>query len=333
MHITGVSINTHEEQLEGKVIRLQEELTYVQACGFDGIEISIHALDVLINGKLRQSQLDKIRTVTTQFPLIYSVHPPNRLNFAFPQRWPGHPSDLVREKDVFAACLDFCAAIGAKVLVYHSGLIALAEAAFGTANIPDDEALEQARAQEVAALRELMPLAAERDVIVAMENRDPHPWEVATLLKHGFPPEQLSKYHAGMMIPALIRQVEEVNHPNLGLTLDVGHLFLAANVCGFDYYEAIRMAAPYVRHLHGSDNAGRLGGIPGSLSDQMIYGDGDVHLPPGWGELPHSQALAQLRGYQGLYVIELRFRFHDYLAEAVTAMRQLIREASRLQSK
>jgi sugar phosphate isomerase/epimerase len=329
MEITGVSINTHEEQLQGNISRLQEELALMQACGFDGVELSIHALDVLINGKLRQPQLDKIRAVTAQFPLMYSAHPPNRLNFAFPQKWLGRPSDLARECEVFVACLDFCAAIGAPVLVYHSGLIALQEVAFGLAKLPDDEALDRARAQEVATLRELMPLAAERGVIVAMENRDPHPWEVATLVQHGAYPEQLTKYHAGMLMPDLIRQINAVNHPNLGLTLDFGHLFLAANLCGFDYFEAIRMAAPYIRHLHGSDNAGRLGGMDGSLSDQITYGDGDVHLPPGWGDLPHVQALLQLPDYQGIYVMELRARFHEYLAEALQTLRQLIREASK----
>ncbi len=306
MNITAISINTAEERLQGSVSRLQEELTFFHACGFDGVELAIHGLDVLVNAKLRQSQLDKIRAITSTFPLMYTVHPPNRLNFAFPQQWSGHPSDLARERDVFVACLDFCVAIGATVLVYHSGLIALREAKFGLAQLPDDDALEQAREQEVATLQELMPLAAERGVIVAMENRDPHPWEVAVLLQNEASPEQLPKYHAGMLLPELIRQIKEVNHPNLGITLDFGHLFLAAAYCGFDYLDAIRMAAPYIRHLHGGDNAGRLGGIFSRLSDQTIYGDGDTHFPPGWGEIPHVQALSQLPDYEGIYVLEIR---------------------------
>jgi sugar phosphate isomerase/epimerase len=123
-----------------------------------------------------------------------------------------------------------------------------------------------------------MPLAVEHRVIVAMENRDPHPWEAAVLVQNKLPPEQPPKYHAGMVIPELIRQVKEVNHPNLGITLDFAHLFLAANYCGFDDLEAIRIAAPYVRHLHGNDNAGRLGGVVSKSSDQITYGDGDIHV-------------------------------------------------------
>jgi sugar phosphate isomerase/epimerase len=190
--------------------------------------------------------------------------------------------------------------------------------------LPDDAVLEQARAQEVAALRELLPLAAERGVQVAMENRDPHPWEVATLMRNGLSPNQLLTYHAGMSIPALVRQVQAVNHPNFGLTLDFGHLFLAANCCGFDYLEAIRQAAPYVRHLHSSDNFGRLGGVFTDLTDRIPYGDGDVHLPLGWGEIPHIDALAQLPDYDGFYILELNARCQPYFPEALETVRRLI---------
>lgn len=181
----------------------------------------------------------------------------------------------------------------------------------------------------MAALRELMPLAAEWEVVVAMENRDPHPWEVATLIRAGLPPDQLIKYHAGMSIPDLVNQVKAVSHPNLGLTLDFGHLFLAANYCEFDYLNAIRQAAAYIRHLHSSDNFGRLGGVFDNLSDRIPYGDGDVHLPPGWGEIPHIEALVQLPEYNGLYTLELRPRFHDHFPQALKTMQHIIREAVR----
>jgi sugar phosphate isomerase/epimerase len=325
MHITGIGIAA---DTQCDLAQFRKVLTYLHSCGFACVELALETLNAVINGQLHQKQVDKIRKITEDFPFIYTVHPPNRLNLAFPQSWPGHPPEVDHEKDVFVAFLDFCAVIGAKFMVYHSGLIALHHAAFGLSSLPDDEALEHAREQEVMALRELMPLAAERGVVVGMENRDPHPWEVATLRRAGLPPEQLIKYHAGMNIPDLIRQVEAVNHPNLGLTLDFAHLFLAANYCGFDYLEAIRQAAPYVRHLHGSDNCGRLGGVFDDLSECIPYGDGDLHLPPGWGTIPHIEALAQLSDYTGLYILELRPRFYEDFPEALETIRRMIREIS-----
>jgi sugar phosphate isomerase/epimerase len=272
--------------------------------------------------------MDRVRAVTERFDFAYTVHAPDRLNLAFPPTGADGVVELGHEQDVFAAYLDFSAAIGATVMVYHSGLIALHGAAFGLSDLPDDDALERAREREVSALRELMPLAAERDVVVAMENRDPHPWEVATLARAGVSADQILKYHAGMSIPSLVRQVEAVNHPHLGLTLDLGHLFLAANYCGFDYLEAIRQAAPHVRHLHGSDNFGRLGSVFDGLVNRIPHGDGDLHLPPGWGVIPHVEALAQLPTYEGLYVLEIRSRFYEHFPEALETIRRVIRNAS-----
>lgn len=215
MRITGIGINGDANHLNGSLSQLEEDMAFFHHCGFDSVELSVHGLDVVINGRLQQRQVDRVHAITERFDFVYTVHAPNRLNLAFPQSWPGHPPELAHEQDVFVACLDFCAAIGAGVMVYHSGLIALQQAAFGLAALPDDEALERAREQEVSVLRELMPLAAERGVVVAMENRDPHLWEVAILMRASLPPDQLLKYHAGMAIPNLVRQVEAVDHSNL----------------------------------------------------------------------------------------------------------------------
>jgi sugar phosphate isomerase/epimerase len=326
MDITGICINADVGRLGGSLERLVEDLTYFQQCGFDGVEIAVDGLDAVIGGKLEQFQVERIRAITDQFDFVYTVHAPGRMNLAFPAQGPGYTPDLAQEKAVFVACLDFCAQIGARVMVYHSGLIALHEFAYGLGPLPDGEQLDAGRMREVSALGEILPRAADRGVIVAMENRDPHPWEIAALLQSGRSPDYLLTFHSGLSIPHLVRQVNEVNHPNLGLTLDLGHLFVAANFCGFDYLEAIRQAAPHVRHIHGHDNFGRMGTVFDDLHERIPYGDGDLHLPPGWGTIPHLKSLAQLAGYEGLYVLEIRPRFREHFADALLTTRTLIRQ-------
>ena len=323
MRIRGICLNGDVEYLGGSLARLEEELTACQACGFDGIELSIDGLDVMIGGRLVPQLVDRVRNVTESFELTYTVHPPGRLNLAFPQPGPSRAPDLAMEKAVFAGCLEFCEAIGAGVLVYHSGLIGLHQSAFGLGSLPDAAALEASRAQEVEALRELMPLAAAHGVVVGMENRDPHLWELVALQRAGQPPSQLLTYHAGLSIPALLRQIKEVNHPNLGITLDFGHLYLAANQCGFDFLAAVAQAAPYVRHLHMHDNLGRLDSVFGELQEKLPYGEADLHMPPGWGTIPLDDALARLPAYDGLCVLELRPRWAEHRAEALYSARQL----------
>jgi sugar phosphate isomerase/epimerase len=328
MRITGISINADSGHLGGSLGQLADDLAFFEQCGFDGVELSIHGLDVVIHGRLQQGQMDRVREITRRFDFIYTVHPPMRLNLAFPQTGPSGVPELALEKEVFVACLDACAALGAGVMVYHSGLVALHEAAFGLAHLPDDEALEAARAQEVAALREVMPLAAERGVTVAMENRDPHPWEIALMRRAGLPDDWLPKFHGGLLVPNLVRQVREVDHPALGLTLDLAHLYLAANHCEFDFLEAVGQAAPHVRHVHSNDNFGRLGGVYGGLDERISYGDGDLHLPPGWGAIPQAEALARLSGYEGLCVLEIQPRFRGHFAQGLQYMRHIIAQVA-----
>jgi sugar phosphate isomerase/epimerase len=328
MHITGICINGDGDHLGGSLAQLEADLAFFQHCGFDGVELSVPGLDVVVGGRLQSSQVDRVRAIAERFDFVYTVHAPDQMNFAFPQRGMRGEAESTMDQDVFAASLDFCAAIGAGVMVYHSSLIALHQVAAGLDALPDDEALARGREREVAALRELLPLAAERGVVVAMENRDPHPWEIAVLRGAGLPPTELVKYHAGISIPDLVAQVEAVDHPNLGLTLDFGHLFLAATYFGVDYLAAIRQAAPYVRHLHVSDNWGRLGGAFESLNHRIPHGEGDVHLPPGWGGIPHVQALQQLAGYEGLYVLEIRPRFFEHFAAALDTARQIVGQAA-----
>ena len=327
MQIRGFCLNGDVEYMGGSLARLEEELAACQAAGFDGIELSIDGLDVMIGGRLVPRLVDRVRAVTERFDLTYTVHDPGRLNLAFPGARSNGAPDLAMEKEVFAGCVEFCAAIGAGVLVYHSGLIGLHEAAFGVGPLPDEAALQAARAREVAALRELMPLAAERGVVVGMENRDPHLWELAVLRRAGRPPDELLTYHPGLSIPEVVRQVTAVDHPNLGMTLDLGHLYLAANQCGFDFVTAVGQAAPYVRHLHLHDNLGRLDSGFGTIEARMPFGEADLHMPPGWGTIPIAAAMAQMPGFDGWCVLEIQPRWAEHRADALASARDLFAAA------
>lgn len=317
MHITHIGINGDGGRLGGSIATLIEDLTYFQQCGYTAVELSSTGLDVVLNGRIFHPQLDRVRAVTERFSLTYTLHPPNRLNLA-------HGSDLALDKANFAANLEVCAALGVQVMVYHSGLIALERVRLGLIDLPGPDELAQAAAQEVDALRELMPYAAELGVTVAMENRDPHSWEVGLLRQLGRYPSELATFHGGMLVPNIVGQVEAVNHPNLGICLDLAHLFLATNQLGISYLEAVAQAAPHLRHIHANDNFGRLDDAYDGLGDRNPYGEGDLHLPPGWGSIPLAAALGQLSDFTGILILELRPRYRDRLAEALTTMQAIV---------
>ena len=87
----------------------------------------------------------------------------------------------------------------------------------------------------------------------------------------------------------LAGQVVAVDYPAVGICLDVGHAAVASSFSGFDYLKECAAAAPLVRHVHLHDNLARpdlaKGGEP-RTSERLAYGIGDLHLPPGNGDIP-----------------------------------------------
>ena len=139
----------------------------------------------------------------------------------------------------------------------------------------------------------------------------------------------------------VVEMVQLMERPNFRMTLDVGHLYLASRYFGHPYLDAVRECAPYVGHLHLSDNTGLF--EPMRISDLNLYrtlpmsyrhafGRGDVHLPPLWGEIPLEQVAEILvqSGYEGIYLCEYysdRFRpFNQSVQENVRALFNRIQE-------
>lgn len=130
--------------------------------------------------------------------------------------------------------------------------------------------------------------------------------------------------------------VRQIDRPNVGMTLDVGHAYLAAARFGFDWSAAIDAALPCVRHVHMNDNFGRYD--PLRLENFTLYrtqtpadtfplGKGDLHLPVGWGVIPLDRVFARLRdhGYQRTVIHEYRYHlFMPYAADDYANARRLV---------
>ena len=86
---------------------------------------------------------------------------------------------------------------------------------------------------------------------------------------------------------------------------------------GGDCLAAISTAAPYVRHLHINDNFGALDAGHEAEGDRLVYGEADLHLPPGWRAIPFEAAFERLRDYEGDIILEIKGRYRDHLAEAL----------------
>jgi len=225
--------------------------------------------------------------------------------------------------------IEICRAMGASRLIHHSGLQALDAVRYGVrSSLLTEEELVSGARQEVEAFRDLAPVAADAGVIIGMENGDPHQWEYNVLAQFGRPRSELPIHHPRLKVAPIVRQLEAINHPNVGLALDIGHLYIAAHELGFDYLEAISEAAPWVKHLHVSDNFGRLDEGFDLEQDRWAFGEADVHLLPGWGNIPYHEAFAHLPNYEGDLILEIKPGFWDYLGQGLETMREILNGVS-----
>jgi sugar phosphate isomerase/epimerase len=317
MKINGFGKDISDNFVDGHMSRLREYLSYVQQMGFDVAELGVSGLNVIINGRLFPEQVERVKAVLADYPLRYTVHAPNRTNLAFRR-------DTALEKAVLTACVEFCGAIEARTLVYHSGLQALDAARTGLTSLPDTDALQRGAAREVYALKALASLAADLGVTIAMENGDPHLWEYGVLKRNEQPPENLPDYHGRLRITNILMQLEAIDHSAIGLCLDLAHLHLATHALGDNYLAAVQEAAPWVRHLHCNDNFGKLDIGFDSEMDRLPYGEADLHLPPAWGAIPFAEAFTRLDHYEGDLILEIKERYWDNFPEALANIRQIL---------
>jgi hypothetical protein len=118
--------------------------------------------------------------------------------------------------------------------------------------------------------------------------------------------EFLPKYHGRLVVSNILRQLEAVDHPNVGMCLDFGHLYLASNMLGFNYMEAVAEAAPWVRHLHMNDNFGKLDRGENSGHNRWVFGE-RICTCSGWGQC-HTQVFDPLQAFPG-YLLEIDTAF------------------------
>ncbi len=315
----SIGINAEAELVDGHLATLERLLQTYRAVGFDAVELSCAGLGCIRGGELIRGEAERARALLSGYGLHLSMHAPNELSLL---RGPLH----LRVMD---AVLDLAHFLGCTCVVYHSAQIALHDPARHLAPLPDDDELAAMWARETERLLVYGRRAAALGLTLAVENRDPHLWEMSALGMHGRPASDLAHYHQGMRLDLLARQMQDVGLPNVGICLDVGHAYLANPYCaGRAYLAAIEACAPWVRHVHLHDNFGRIDDVSCTLGDRLVFGEADTHMPPGWGSIPLREVLGALQraGYDGDLVLEIRSRYHEYLGEALRGARRILSE-------
>src|ERR687893_981685 len=240
---------------------LAEDLETLKSAGPDFVEVWPQNLGVILGGSLDTHRLRAVGELLLEAELVYTVHAPLEINLM----------DLTAhglQRDVLDASLRFAKGIGAEVVVCHAGQrVGARDARYS---------MGAQLSAERSALREAGDLAGELGVTIAVENYYPEQ-----------PILRGAVYDYSVWPSRLAEQISAVDHPAVGICLDVGHAALAAGFFGFDLIGECAGIAPLVRHVHLHDNLQRtnLSGEP-QVSEHTVYGLGDLHLPPGRGTIP-----------------------------------------------
>lgn len=125
----------------------------------------------------------------------------------------------------------------------------------------------------------------------------------------GFEPEP------GMLIDSMARYedlLKQLDAPNFGLTLDIGHLHCQRETPIADY---VRRFAPRLVNVHLDD-------MRAGVHEHLMFGQGEIDFPP------VLRALAEV-GYQGGLYVELSRHSHEAPTAARQAMEFLTKSVGR----
>jgi sugar phosphate isomerase/epimerase len=271
---------------------LDDILSRIEDLGASHAELSLGGADLVCGGRLLSQRVDRLARICARHRLGYTAHGPLAANFM-------DPVHLAAYKAAVAALLEVCGAVGATVLVQHSGRVAASS----------DAEIERLHAQERDALRAMGDIGARHGVKLAVETL----WVFDRAL-----------YTA--TAARLAEEIRAVDHPFVCGTLDFSHVYLHSTFLGLDFLEQVKAFAPVAGHLHVHDSFGRPKLAPiHAPSEELAFGLGDLHLPLGWGDIPLDEMLPRLAVRDDtVFMIELPPQFAEEAPQVAAEARRLI---------
>ncbi len=269
------------------------------------MELPLHGLDVIVGGRIRDQRLKAIKNLLKDYPFAYSVHCPESLNLM-------NREEIAAEKAVFKSLVEFSHEIGSRILVYHPGRFK-SEVEIRLSQRKRLSPLEkvEGKKRERNILKEFSVLLRQAKVILGMENARPFIGEKG--------------YTYAEEIGELAKQVKDIDEENIGITLDIGHAYLSTMLYNQDFIRTIAKVKPRLKHMHLQDNCGRPSYFQEKDQDLLVaHGRGDMHMPPGWGEIPFEKAVQALEPAGCLLVMEVRPRYFEYIKESRQRLEDLL---------
>jgi len=286
--LVGISVRADDPELGD----LAANIDAAERLGVDSIELPTLAMDLVAGGQVMRDRLDRAKRIVGKRRVRLSAHGPIAINLM------GPPHLLKLHETVLHASLIVAAELGATRYVLHTGISPLTEAA------------DLAAAYEVqrACLARAGDAAKALGLLLVVENVFTYERKRRTAL-----PSELA------------RELAAVAHSNVRACFDVSHGMINASVWGADFLTEAEVLAPLSNHLHVHDSFGWPTEITTySRAERIAFGQGDLHLPIGWGNMPWQDLFRRCRFPRGCVLnIELEQRHWAHAAHCVAAAREL----------
>jgi sugar phosphate isomerase/epimerase len=258
----------------------------------DFVELPLFSLDVIAAGRVMPERLKRLKAITAGRSHGYTVHAPLAINLMDDE------AHLPMAREVLRACLEVAAEVGAVHFILHPGLFEERSA--------DQAEVLYARQREI--LAEFADVASTLGPIIAVENLYP-----------GTPSRRTA-------LPSrLAAEIAAIGHPHLRACIDFSHAYIHAYHAGVDPMAEVAALAPYARHLHIHDSFGRISyRHMMHRAERLAFGEGDLHMPLGMGNLPWDAFMEQLVFPDGVILnLELASPYWSELAASLATLREL----------
>ncbi|MFQ5834949.1 MAG: sugar phosphate isomerase/epimerase family protein [bacterium] len=277
-----IGINIHGSLLKGETKNIKKICNQFSEMGFGCVEFPLEQLGAIIDCRVNKSVSTVIYQILSSYNFKRSLH--CGLNLTDPRQ---------TTPKLWKAIIDFANSIDAETLIVHGGEI--------PPSVNREISPKAYKDIFTRTFHNLATFAEGSGVNISIENAEPR-----------FD-ERLSD---------LVNILKGLELKNIGITLDVGHLYLSAKVHGFDLFQAVQEALPFLNHVHLADNFGKTDGLG---TRNWTTGLGDLHLPIGWGSVPIKDIIGILKGnYEGAYLLDLHPRFIEFFPESLKRLQNIL---------
>ena len=279
----------------GNILDFENQVQDLENMGASSAEIPLYELDVISGKKIIQEELNLLQNITGKSKLKFSIHGSMSVNLLDEEYLNDHIEVLKKEIEV-------CSFLDVNILVTHFGHTSL------------ETSKNQTKYNQLINIQkeqyfELAEIAKKYGVTLCIENIFPYTSGHYTAL-----PSEVSK------------NISEINHPNARTTIDFSHAYINCNLQSKDLISELETMAPHTEHLHVHDSFGKFKTMDTYIfPEDITYGQGDIHLPLGWGDIPFDKIFSTLSLKKDIFFnFELTHRYKKYYSQNIEKAKKLI---------